>query len=173
MSLLKPVDSTLRAPVVSQEDLQMRLQSILMAGVRTASIAILASIASIPSQATTISITYTNTGNLTTAPVLNGTLLTLDALATGSVLSSSSSVNAIGNPVSFHTHDFLDITTGQDSGTFSITFANGEILSGNVFETDSLALLTTNLGPFTQTLIFTGGTGEFAGATGSTFGGGW
>jgi hypothetical protein len=44
------------------------------------------------------------------------------------------------------------------------------MLSGNLFENDS-AVLATNTGPFTQTLTFTGETGEFAGATGSVSGG--
>lgn len=150
----------------------MRLQSILMAGVTTACLLTIASIGSISARADTVGITYSNVGALTTDPVLDGTILTLDALANGSFLSGYPGLDAIWNPVSFHTHDMLDITTGLDSGIFTITFANGDTLSGNLFEVDSDALLETNLGAFTQMLVFTGGTGEFAGASGSTSGGG-
>lgn len=52
-----------------------------------------------------------------------------------------------------------------------MTFANGDTLFGGLFENDS-AVLATNTGPFTQTLTFKGGTGDFAGATGSVSGGG-
>jgi hypothetical protein len=65
----------------------------------------------------------------------------------------------------------VDITNGLNNGSFSMTFANGDMLSGNLFENDS-AVSATGTGPFTQTLTFTGGTGEFAGATGSVSGAG-
>jgi MYXO-CTERM domain-containing protein len=65
----------------------------------------------------------------------------------------------------------VDLTTGLNNGSFSMTFANGDMISGDLFEDDS-AVLTTNTGPFTQKLTFTGGTGGFAGATGSLSGGG-
>lgn len=51
-----------------------------------------------------------------------------------------------------------------------MTFANGTLL-GALFEDDS-AVLATNTGPFTQTLTFNGGSGEFANATGTVSGGG-
>ena len=150
----------------------MRLQSILMAGVTTASLVIIASIGSLSARADTVGITYSNVGALIADPTFDGTYLTLDALAIGSIVSGNPALNAIGNPVTFLTHDMLDVTTGLDSGIFTITFANADTLSGNLFEVDSDALLETNLGPFTQMLVFTGGTGEFAGASGSTSGGG-
>jgi hypothetical protein len=141
------------------------------AGVTTACLLMIASIASISAQASTIGITYSFAGAPTAPPVLTGTTLTLDGLANGSILSGNPGLNAIWNPVTFHTHDAVDITTGLNNGSFSMTFANGDMLSGNLFENDS-AVLATNTGPFTQTLTFTGGTGEFAGATGSVSGGG-
>ncbi|SRR6266851_9402442 len=150
----------------------MRIHSILKAGVTTACLLTIASIGSISARADTVGITYSNVGALIADPTFDGTYLTLDALAIGSIVSGSPALNAIGNPVTFLTHDMLDVTTGLDSGIFTITFANGDTLSGNLFEVDSDALLETNLGPFTQTLVFTGGTGEFAGASGSTTGGG-
>ena len=117
------------------------------AGVTTACLLLIASIASISARADTIGITYSNAGALTAPPVLNGTILTLDALANGSIISGNPALNAIWNPVTFHMHDFLDITTGLDNGIFSITFANGDILSGDLFEVASAALLATNMGP--------------------------
>ena len=51
-----------------------------------------------------------------------------------------------------------------------MTFANGDILSGKVFEDVSAVIATSGVGPFTQAFTFTGGTGEFAGATGSDSG---
>jgi hypothetical protein len=53
-----------------------------------------------------------------------------------------------------------------------MTFANGEMLSGKVFENVAALIATGGTGPFTQTLTFTGGTGEFAGAAGSVSGAG-
>jgi hypothetical protein len=137
-----------------------------------AGVLLIACIASIPAQAATIGIAYSNAGDLTGDPVQNGNILTLDALANGSVISGNPALNAIWNPVTFHTHDMLDVTTGLDQGVFTMTFANGDTLSGNIAEVDSADLLANNIGAFTQTLTFTGGTGEFVGASGSTSGGG-
>jgi hypothetical protein len=141
------------------------------AAVTTACLLMLGSIASISAQAAMIGIAYSFAGAPTAPPVLIGTILTLNGHATGSVLSGNPSLNAIWNPVTFNTHDVVDITTGLNNGSFSMTFANGDTLAGNLFEDDS-AVVATNTGPFTQTLTFTGGTGEFAGATGSVSGGG-
>ena len=147
----------------------MRVQTLL----RAAAIICLGSIAfSASSLAATIGITYSNVGALTTDPVFDGTFLTLDALANGSFFSGDPHFDATWNPASFHTHDMLDVTTGLDTGVFTITFATGDTLFGNLFEVDSQELLETNLGSFTQTLVFTGGTGTLAGASGSTMGGG-
>ena len=134
----------------------------------------IATIASFPALAGTIGITFSNSGSLTGPPVLNGTILTLDSLATGSVLSFNPALNAIWNPVTFHIHDFVDVTTGvsNGSGIFGITFANGDTLFGNFFQVLSPAILATNAGPFTETLTLTGGTGQFVGASGSISGAG-
>jgi hypothetical protein len=146
----------------------MRIQSILTAGARTASLVILASIASIPARADTVGITYSFSGlQETTPPVVIGTTLFLDGLATGgSFLSGNPELNAIWNPVTFHDTCEADLTTGILTGVFTMTFANSDTLSGNLVE-DVSAVLPTNSGPFSGTLTFTGGTGEFAGATGS------
>jgi hypothetical protein len=65
-----------------------------------------------------------------------------------------------------------DLTTGLLNGTFSMTFANGDMLFGSLFEDVSAVIATGGVGPFTQTFTFTGGTGAFAGATGGASGGG-
>ena len=134
----------------------------------------IASIACIPALAGTIGITFSNSGGLTGPPVLNGTILTVDSLATGSILSFNPALNATWNPVTFHIHDFVDITTGvsNGSGIFGITFTNGDMLSGKFSQVLSPEILSTNTGPFTEILTFTAGTGQFVGASGSISGAG-
>lgn len=132
----------------------------------------IACVVSIPAAADTITVSYSFAGATTGAPVITGTTLTVDGLATGSVTQWNPAVNALWNPVTFHTHNVVDLTNGLDNGSFSMVFANGNMLSGDLFENDSAVNLATGTGPFTQTLTFTGGTGEFLGATGSVSGGG-
>src|SRR5947209_2393538 len=108
--------------------------------------------------AATIGVTYTLTG---TANVVGGTgtTLTLDALATGSVLSASAAVNALWNPVAYSDEGILNLTTGLLNGTFTFTFAEGAQLFGTLFEDDTAVLQSpTQTGPFIQALTFTGGT---------------
>jgi hypothetical protein len=142
-----------------------------MIGVRVACL-LTACIASISAQAGTIGISYSLSGGPTGPPVVSGTTLILDGLFTGSILSGNPDLNAVWNPVTYRDHSVADRTTGLLNGTISITFANGDILSGNVFEDVSALIATGGIGPFTQTLTFTGGTGEFAGASGSVSGAG-
>ena len=123
-----------------------------------------------PAQAATIDIDYSFSGGLTAAPVFIGGLLYLNASATGNVVQSDPLVNAAWNPVTFVTADALDLSTGLDHGTFTWTFANGDTLFGMMFEDDTTVDFSTNTGPFTQTLTFTGGTGGLAGITGITSG---
>ena len=125
----------------------------------------------IPAHANSIAITYSLTGGPIAPPVVSGTTLILDGLFTGSVLSGDTGLNAAWNPVTYSDHSMVDLTTGLLNGNFNILFANGDTLFGNVFE-DVSAVVATGTGPFSQTLTFTGGTGEFAGATGSTSGAG-
>ena len=103
-------------------------------------------------------------------PVVSGNTLTLDGFFTGSVLSGNPSLTAGWNPVTYADHSVIDLTTGLLNGTFAMTFGNGDMLSGNLFE--DLTAAPGGVGPFTQTFTFTGGTGKFAGATGSASGGG-
>ena len=146
----------------------MQIQSKLMAGVTTASLVIIASIASIPARADTIGITYNFSGaGVEAPPVVIGTTLFLDGTVTGgSVVTSDPGLNALWNPVAFHDTCEADLLTGQLTGVFTFTFANGDVLSGSIFE-DVSQVLPTQSGPYSGTLTFTGGTGEFAGATGS------
>jgi PEP-CTERM motif len=125
----------------------------------------------IAAHANSIPITYSLTGGPISDPVVSGTTLIIDGLFTGSVLSGNPNLNAAWNPVTYQDHSVVDLTTGILNGSFSFVFANGGTLFGDVVE-DVSALVATGTGPFTQTLTFTGGTGEFAGATGSTSGAG-
>ena len=138
----------------------------------TACILGITSIASIPAAADTITISYSFAGATTGAPVITGTTLTVDGLATGSVTQWNPAVNALWNPATFHTHNVVDLADGLNNGSFSIVFANGDMLSGSLFENDSVVNVATGTGHFTQTLTFTAGTGELLGATGSVSGGG-
>lgn len=123
----------------------------------------------IPAKANSIAITYSLTG-VGTVVSATDTTLTLVAQADASVLSGNPGLNAAWNPVTYSDQSVLDLTTGLLNGNFSMTFANGDTLSGHIFEDDSAVIDT---GPFTQTLTFTGGTGEFIGATGSVAGNGF
>jgi hypothetical protein len=100
-----------------------------------------------------------------------GTTLVVDGLFTGSVLSSDPGLNTVWNPVTYTDHSVIDLTTGLLNGSFTMTFADGNTLSGNLFEDVSEVVATGGTGgAFTQIFTFTGGTGEFAGATGSLSG---
>jgi hypothetical protein len=127
----------------------------------------------VPATADSLAITFSFSGSPTGPPTISGTTYTLDALATGTILSSNAILNATWNPVTNHTHDVIDLTTGMNNGSFSLTFADGSTLFGNLLEDDSLVLAGGGTGPFTQTLTFTGGTDEFLGATGSMSGSGF
>ena len=132
------------------------------------SITILATLCAlaVPAHANSIAITYSLTGGPIADPVVSGTTLIIDGLFSGSVLSGDPGLNAKWNPVTYRDHSVVDLTTGILNGSFSFLFANGDTLFGNVVE-DVSAVVATGTGPFTQTLTFTGGTGEFVGATGS------
>jgi hypothetical protein len=125
----------------------------------------------IPAHANSIAITYSLTGGPIADPVVSGATLIIDGFFTGSVLSGNSSLNDAWNPVTYQDHSVVDLATGILNGSFSFLFANGGTLFGNVVE-DVSAVVATGTGPFTQTLTFTGGTGEFVGARGSASGAG-
>jgi hypothetical protein len=140
---------------------------------KTLSITILATLCAlaIPARASSIAITYSLAGGPIAPPVVSGTSLILDGLFTGSILSGDPGLDTVWNPVTYSDHSVVDLTTGLLNGTFNIVFANGDTLFGNVAE-DVSAVVATGTGPYTQTLTFTGGTGEFAGASGSASGAG-
>jgi hypothetical protein len=119
-----------------------------------------------PAKANSIAVTYSTTTSLAVPPVVVGTTLILQGVGTGSLLSSDLGLNAIWNPYTWEDHGVADLTTGLLSGTFSMVFADGATLQGNLFEDVSALIATNGVGPFTQTLSFTGGTAEFTGATG-------
>jgi hypothetical protein len=135
------------------------------------SILVLACSLSIQASAATIAVTYSFDGGPVGPEVPIGTTLTVDHFSTGSVLSDNPSLNAIWNPVTYLSHDVIDLTTGLLNGDFTMTFFDGNTLSGKLF-VDLSQAFANGTGPTPQTFTFTGGTGEFAGATGSFSGSG-
>jgi len=112
-----------------------------------------------------LAVSYGFAGALTAPPVFDGTFLHLDALWAGVVTPANPVLNARWNPVTLHSHDSVDVSTGLSNGSFQMTFATGDILFGDWFE-DVTRLSAIGEGPFTQRLTVLGGTGQFAGATG-------
>jgi hypothetical protein len=124
----------------------------------------------LPALAANIPITYSLTG---TGTVVDGTdtTLTLSTTASGSILSTNPALNASWNPVSYSELCILDLNTNLLAGPFTLVFADGATLTGNDLEDDTVIDNSpTQTGPFSQTLTFTGGTQEFAGASGSVTG---
>ena len=127
----------------------------------------------IPAQAESIDVDYslTGVGNVVAA---TDTTLTLQALADGSITSTNAALNASWNPVSYSDTSVLDLNTGALNGIFTIVLADGATLTGSLSEDDSAVDASpTQMGPFTETLTFTGGTGGFAAATGFASGTGF
>jgi PEP-CTERM motif len=121
-------------------------------------------------RADSIAITYSLAGTATVVGATD-TTLTLDAQASGLILSSDSGLNAAWNPITYSDQSVLDFTTNLLNGNFTIVFQDGDTLTGTIFEDDTaIDTSPTQTGSFPQTLTFTGGTGEFAGATGSVTG---
>ena len=125
-------------------------------------------IASFPAQADTVSISYSFSGALAGTPVVNGNFLTVEGIGTGSVDDYNPAVNAIWNPVTLDTFDDVNLTTGINNGTFTMKFANGDTITGTLYENDQQVNINTATGPMTQILTFTSGTGMFAGVSGTT-----
>jgi hypothetical protein len=126
-------------------------------------------IASIPAQADTVFIGYNFSGALSGTPVISGNFLTVEGIGTGSVDEYNPAVNAMWNPVTLDTFDDVNLTTGINNGTFTMTFADGATVTGTLYENDQQVNIKTATGPITQTLTFTSGTGMFAGISGTTF----
>lgn len=126
-----------------------------------------------PAQAESIAINYSLSGTGTVVGSTD-TTLTLDTEASGSILSGSPAMNAAWNPITYSELCVLDFTTNLLTGNFTITFQDGDTLTGTDLEDDTaIDESPTQTGSFPQTLTFTGGTGEFAGATGSVAGTGY
>jgi len=103
---------------------------------------------------------------------MSGSTLVLDGLFTGSFTSGNPSLDNVWNPLTYQDHSVIDLTTGLLHGSFSVVSNDGDTLTGNVLEDVSAVLANNGMGPFTQTLTFTGGTGQFLGATGQLSGSG-
>jgi hypothetical protein len=128
---------------------------------------------SVPARAGTIGFTY-NLSGVGTVTGMSGDFLDLSGAFTGSLNQANPAANALWNPVTYNDVSQANLSTGLLNGTFSMTFANGEMLSGSLGENVSAIISSpTGTGPFTQTLIFTAGTGEFAGVSGSASGTGF
>lgn len=121
--------------------------------------------------AAVITITYSLSGSISSVPISAGTTLTFDSTSNLSVLSGDATLNAAWNPVVGADHNVVDFSTGRNNAVFAWTFAGGDKLFGTLLE-DVSHLDQTGAGPFTQTFTFTGGTGEFSGASGSVSGSG-
>jgi len=83
----------------------------------------------LPTPAATVGITYSFTGGPTGPPVVSGTNLILDGFFSGSIVSGNPALNAVWNPVTYSDHSVVDTTTGLLNGAFSMTFADGDVLS--------------------------------------------
>jgi len=118
----------------------------------------------VSARASTITITYSYAGTATGPEIVSGTTLTADHLLSGSILSENPALNAAWNPVTGQDHDLIDLTTGIVDGSVVFMFSNGEELFANQH------VLGLDASIQTQTLTFSGGTGEFVGATGSASG---
>ncbi|GAC1422330.1 MAG: hypothetical protein NVSMB62_17940 [Acidobacteriaceae bacterium] len=129
--------------------------------------------ASVPARAGTIGVTYALTGTPTITGITPTTVY-LSGTNTGSFKQTNSALNAIWNPVTFTYKSQANIASGLLAGTFNLTLANGEMLSGIVNEDLSAILKSPSFtGSYTQVLTFTGGTGEFTGVSGSASGTGY
>jgi hypothetical protein len=64
----------------------------------------------------------------------------------------------------YHSNECFNGATGQFSGTFTMTAANGDTISGTY--AGSVVSVVGGLGFYEQDNVITGGTGRFAGASG-------
>jgi hypothetical protein len=65
----------------------------------------------------------------------------------------------------YHSNECFNPTTSHFSGTFTITAANGDTISGNY--AGVVVSVVGSLGFYEQDNVITGGTGRFAGASGA------
>jgi PEP-CTERM motif-containing protein len=133
---------------------------------------LIGSLVSASAYAGTINLTYNFAGTASGPPVQSGTNLIVNNSATGSFMTGNPTLDAKWDPVSFTNHCTIDLTTGLLSGTINFVFADGDTLFGNEFENVTALVASGGTGPFTEIYTFTGGTGQFAGASGSVSGSG-
>lgn len=126
-------------------------------------------IVGVPLKADTIGITYNAAGVAPAGnPVVTATTLSFTSFATGSLTQWDPAVNAVWNPIVFQGQDVVDLNTAIDNAAFTLTFVDGDTLTGNlVGDVSAILSSPTGAGTATEAWTFTGGTGQFAGATGS------
>lgn len=138
--------------------------------VTSACLWIVASIASVPARGDTIGITYSATGSAPapgTTPVMTATTYSFDSVATGSLTQWNPAMNALWNPVVFQGQDVVNLDTGIDNASFTLAFADGDTLTGDlVGDVSAILASPTGAGTASEVWTFTGGTGQFAGASG-------
>lgn len=129
-----------------------------------------ACIGSIPARADTVGITYSASGSAPapgTTPVITATTYSFDSSATASLTQWNPAVNAVWNPVVFQGQDVINLGTGIDNASFTLTFADGDTLTGDlVGDVSAILASPTGAGNASEVWTFTGGTGQFAGASG-------
>jgi hypothetical protein len=154
-------------------DCLLRIRSLMGLCTFAVSLGGAALVATIPARAGTIAISYILSGT-TTITGITATTAYLSGVNTGSLNTSNAAVNAVWNPVRFTYMSQADLASGLLTGAFNLTLANGEMLSGLINENLASILQSPTLtGSYPQVLTFTGGTGEFAGVSGSASGTGY
>lgn len=156
-------------------DVSMRLETnlLMIRWTKIFGMVLLTALAAASAEAGSIAITCNLAGTGTVVGSTPTTLM-LNAQATDSVLSSDPALNAAWNPISYSDQSVLELTTNLLNGSFTMGFADGDTLVGTVFEDDTAVNNSpSQTGPFPQTLTFIGGTGAFAGASGSVSGTGY
>ena len=94
---------------------------------------------------------------------------TLEANGCGSgvfavVIDDAGKASHVGR-YAYHADECFNATTGAFSGTFTITAANGDTISGTYV--GAVVAVVGDLGFYEQEAVITGGTGRFAGASGA------
>lgn len=87
----------------------------------------------IPLTAGTVSIAWSGAGVAPAGtPVVTATTLSFTSTATGSLTQWNPAVNALWNPVGFQGQDVVNLNTGIDNASITLTFADGDTLTGNL-----------------------------------------
>lgn len=120
--------------------------------------------AGLPLNADTIGLNYSAMGvaPATTPVTANGTL-SFESLAVGSMTEVNSAVK--WTPVTFAGQDVVTLSSGMDDALFTLTFTDGDTLNGKL-AANVAEILANGTGTAAETWSFTGGTGQFLGASG-------